>query len=172
MQENVREMTRLWTGAQPVVSAFVASMVRDFRDRDDLLQDIAVTLLESFDKYDADRPFVAWAIGIARNHINNYYRKVKRDKHVFDSEAIEAVAAVYANAATETTALSHFLTDCISALDQRAQHICELRYHQEMQPAAIAGDVGMSPNSVAKALQRVRETLRECVSRKITHYER
>ena len=66
MDEKTRQATRLWTLAQPSVSAFVSSVVRDFRDRDDVLQDIAVAVIESIDLYDTERPFVAWAIGVAR----------------------------------------------------------------------------------------------------------
>ena len=42
--------------AQPAVSAFVTSVVRHFRDRDDVLQDVAV--IESFDRWDSDRPVI------------------------------------------------------------------------------------------------------------------
>ncbi len=66
MDESTRQATRFWTLAQPAVSAFVTSVVRDFRDRDDVLQDIAVAVIESFDSYDSDRPFTAWAMGVAR----------------------------------------------------------------------------------------------------------
>ena len=58
MDEKSRQATRLWTLAQPVVSAFVTSVVRDFKDRDDVLQEIAVAAIESFDAYDPKRPFV------------------------------------------------------------------------------------------------------------------
>ncbi len=43
---------RLWTLAQPTVSAFVVSVVRDFAARDDLLQETAIAVIESFDRYD------------------------------------------------------------------------------------------------------------------------
>ena len=42
LQEKIREATRLWTLATPIVSAYVAGTVRDFRLRDDVLQDIAI----------------------------------------------------------------------------------------------------------------------------------
>ena len=57
IDKTTREVTRLWTLAQPRISAFVSSMVRDYRDRDDLMQDIAVAVFDSFDSYDPGRPF-------------------------------------------------------------------------------------------------------------------
>ena len=75
IDESTRRVTRLWTLTQPKVSAFVTSVVRDFKDRDDLVQDIAVAVFESFDKYDPERPFVQWAMGVARNQFKNYLRQ-------------------------------------------------------------------------------------------------
>ncbi len=65
MDDRTRQATRQWTLAQPVVSAFLTSVVRDFRDRDDVLQDVAVAVVECFDRWDRERPFVAWAMGDA-----------------------------------------------------------------------------------------------------------
>ena len=66
MDDQRVEATRLWTIAQPTVSAFIGSLVREIRDRDDVLQDVAVAFMSSFASYDATRPFMAWVIGIAR----------------------------------------------------------------------------------------------------------
>jgi len=49
MDDQTRQAARLWTLAQPAVSAFVTAVVRDFKDRDDVLQDIAVAAIESFE---------------------------------------------------------------------------------------------------------------------------
>ena len=94
MEDRTWDIARLWTLAQPAVSAFVGSIVRDFRDRDDVLQEVAVAVIDSFQSYDPSRPFVAWAIGVARNHVRNYLRGQKRDRHVFslESEAMDSVA--------------------------------------------------------------------------------
>lgn len=72
MDDQTRQATRMWTLAQPAVSAFITSVVRDFRDRDDVLQDVAVAVIESFGRWDPERPFAAWAIGVARNQVGLY----------------------------------------------------------------------------------------------------
>jgi RNA polymerase sigma-70 factor (ECF subfamily) len=54
----------------------------------------------------------------------------------------------------------------VGELRGRARELCELRYAHDLKPAAIAESVGMTANSVAKALQRIREQLRSCVNRK------
>jgi RNA polymerase sigma-70 factor (ECF subfamily) len=166
MDENTRQAARHWTLALPVVSAFVTSVVRDFAARDDVLQEIAVAVIESFDRYDAERPFVAWALGIAKNQIGLYLRRVRRDRHVFDEETVGYLASAFASVSVDESQKLDFLHECLQGLESRARELCDLRYRQDLKPAAIAEAVGMTANSVAKALQRIREQLRDCIERK------
>ncbi len=166
MDETIRQATRQWTLAQPAVSAFIASVVRDFRDRDDVLQDVAVAVVESFESYDPNAPFVPWAIGIARRQVGLYLRRRSRDPLVFDDDAVACLAIAFHEEAQERSAAFDFLQDCLSSLDGRAKQLIGLRYRNDLKPAAIASQTDMTANSVAKALQRVRDRLRECIERK------
>lgn len=166
MDDAARKATRLWTLAQPTVSAFVAAVVRDFRDRDDVLQETAVAVIESFDRYDESRSFVGWVLGIARNQVGLYLRRRGRDAHVFDTEAIERLAVAFEVLGAEESRRLDHLRDCLKGLEGRARKICDLRYRDDLRPAAIATRIGMSANSVAQALHRIRDQLRTCVERK------
>lgn len=165
MDERSRQATRLWTSAQPAVSAFLTSAVRDFSVRQDLLQDVAVAVIESFDRYDPSRPFAAWAIGIAQNHVRTHLRRIRRDRHVFDDDTVAALAVTFASPELSAPEPLEHLRDCLEKLPPKSRELCDLRYVEDLKPAAIAEVNGMTPNSVAKALQRIREQLRECLER-------
>lgn len=165
MDEKYQQAIRYWTLAQPVVSAYVAAVVRDFRDRDDVLQAISVAVLESFSSYDAGRPFTAWAIGIARNQIGTYLRERKRNRIVFEAETIDVLAVAFEQVDSEQTRKLDFLQECLAKLEGRALQLCELRYQNDLKPAAIGSLLGISPNTVAKSLQRIRDQLRQCIER-------
>jgi RNA polymerase sigma-70 factor (ECF subfamily) len=117
----------MWTLAQPAVSAFITSVVRDFRDRDDVLQDVAVAVMESFGRWDAERPFVAWAIGVARNQVGLYLRRRRREQHVleFDPETIDALQVAFSSAAEVGEPRLDFLHECLKSLEGRARTMCE-----------------------------------------------
>lgn len=166
MDDRTREVTRLWTLAQPAVSAFVASLVRNIHARDDILQDVAVAVLDSAGGYDPSRPFVAWAMGIARNQVRLYLRRQGRDRLVFDQAVLDNLEAAFAEIRPRDVRMLDYLGECIARVEGRGRRLCELRYSGDLKPAAIAPLVGMSANGVAKALQRVRELLRECVETK------
>lgn len=163
MDTKTLQATRFWTLAQPVVSAYVTSVVRDFSARDDVLQDVAVAVIESFDRYDPERPFTAWALGIAQNHVRLYLRRERRERLVFSEETVAALANAFESHAN-MPALDH-LPGCLEKLDARSRRLCDLRYVHDLKPAAIGQSLGMSANAVAKALQRVREQLRLCLER-------
>lgn len=166
MERQLREATRQWTLAVPKVSAFITSIVRDFQDRDDILQETAVAVLESFAQYDSSRSFVAWTIGIARNQVRLHFRKKIRERLAFDSEAIDALAVAFADADAKDSRLDE-LCDCFEELDVRSKELCRLRYEEELKPALIGHRLGIGANAVAKALQRIRDRLQRCVSRKV-----
>jgi RNA polymerase sigma-70 factor (ECF subfamily) len=166
MDTNTLQAAKLWTLAQPVVSAFIASVVHDFKDRDDVLQEIAVAVIESFPSYDASRPFNAWAIGVARNQVGLYLRKRRRDRLVFDEKTIDCLAATFRDVTPEDSHRLDRLRECLQSIQGRAWELCKLRYEKDLKPAAIAERFGMTANSVAKALQRTREQLRACIETK------
>lgn len=166
MNEKTHEVARLWTLAQPAVSAFVASMVRDIHARDDILQNVAVAVLDSFGSYDPSRPFIAWAIGVARNQVRLYLRRQSRERLAFDQPALDHLERAFAEISSRDVRMLDYLDDCVASLEQRGERLCELRYTNDLKPAAIAPLVGMSPNGVAKALQRIRDLLRVCMENK------
>jgi RNA polymerase sigma-70 factor (ECF subfamily) len=165
MDEKYQQAIRYWTLAQPVVSAYVSAVVRDFRDRDDVLQAISVAILESFDSYDPSRPFLGWAMGVARNQIGTYLRERRRNRLTFDAETIEQLAVAFEQVEPEKTRSLDHLHECLSKLEGRARRLCDLRYQNDLKPAAIASLLGMTPNTVAKSLQRIRDQLRQCIER-------
>ena len=167
MDERSQQAIRYWTLAQPVISAYVASVVRDFRDRDDVLQAIAVAVLESFPTYDPSRPFIAWATGIARHQIGTYLRQRRRNRLIFDEETVAILAVAFEQAESTQTRSLDYLQDCLGKLEGRARKMCQLRYENDLKPAAIGSLLGMAPNTVAKSLQRIRDQLRQCIERRV-----
>ena len=166
MAEISHESARLWALAQPTVSAFITAHVRDIRDRDDVLQEIAVAVLDSMHSYDRSQPFQPWAIGVARNQVRLYFRRKKVDRFVFDRSTLDAIELAFADIQPREIRILDYLEECVGTLDGRTKRLCEMRYSDDLKPAAIGPALGMSANTVAKALQRVREILRDCVEKK------
>lgn len=166
MDPRTRQAFTLWTQAQPSVSAFVHALVGDRSDRDEVLQTTAIAVLESIGSYDPSRPFLPWALGIARREVANLRRDAMKARSRFaalSDAAVDALAAAVVEIHDRERSKLEHLTACIERLDRRAREICDLRYRAGLKPARIADMLGLHPNTVSKALERLRDELRACI---------
>ena len=167
MDPRTRQAFTLWTQAQPAVSAFVHALVGDRAMRDEVLQAVALAILEGFDRYDASRPFLPWALAIARNEVANARHRGRRFPALLSEAAENALADAVASVSDDERVRLAHLADCLAQLEGRPREICDLRYRTGLTPARIAAALGMQSNTVSKALQRVREELRACIERRM-----
>jgi len=165
--EKIKDFTRLWTKAQPTVSAFISSFVRDTNEAEDVLQEVSITLLDHFDQYDPERPFVPWAIGMAKYEVLTHRRKSAIDRHVFDSESMSLVADAFSEIESELSGVNEALSKCLKSIKGKARKAFDLRYGQELKPAEIAENMNMNVNAVSVLLHRARNFLRRCIKQRI-----
>ncbi len=165
------EVAVLWTNAQPAVAAFVSSIVRGFQDSDDVLQQVAVAVVQNFDKYNPERPFVGWAIGIAKNEILMYHRNKSQGKVIFSEKAIQMISESYEKESGNFDDMRDALGICSKKLTERARRFLDMRYVSEMSIPRIAQKLGMTNSAVYTFFHRIRLSLRDCINRQISSQE-
>jgi RNA polymerase sigma-70 factor (ECF subfamily) len=156
---------RLWTSTQFSVASYIRSVVRDHAAAEDLLQETALVIFRRFPEYDADRPFVGWALGIARFQIMGRQRDAGRNRVVLDNEVLEKLADQWVEQAGEQSARAAALDGCMEKLAGKARQMVQLRYFEDLTAEQIAQRLGTKGPSIRVALQRIREQLRLCVDR-------
>jgi len=165
--ENHEQFTRHWTEAQPIVAGYINAVVPDFQEAEDLLQEVAVILLRKFPEYDAQRPFVAWAIGMAKREVLASRRSHARSLLCYQADLQERVSEVFEELAPELEERARALRECLRTVRGRAGELLLLRYEESLKPKAIAARVGMAVVAVRVMLSRTRAALRECIERKL-----
>ena len=165
--DNHEQFTRRWTEAQPVVAGYINAVVPDFQEAEDLLQDVAVILLRKFPEYDAQRPFVAWAIGMAKREVLMARRSHARGLLCYQADLLERVSEAFEELAPELEERARALRECLRTVRGRAGELLLLRYEESLKPNAIAARVGMAVVAVRVMLSRTRAALRECIERKL-----
>lgn len=160
-------LSKYWLQAQAAVASYVACMVPDFHDAEDVMQSVASAVIDKFDTYDPDRPFVAWAIGIARYEVLNYRRKNKNDRHIFSEAAMSRIENAYAVVDPDIDRYRIALHHCIAGLAERGRKLIEMRYLHGLKSGRIAKRVGMTPAAVSAMLYRVRGSLRNCMDARL-----
>ncbi|WP_437223207.1 sigma-70 family RNA polymerase sigma factor [Planctomicrobium sp. SH661] len=162
-----QELARLWTRHLPVVETFVASLCLRPGEVEELLQETVTQLFQQIDRFDFSRPFLPWAMGVARYVVLQYKRDCARDRHLFSQEAVENLSRAFEAATGPQDALRQHLTDCFQKLSRQSQRLCQLRYEQNLGRAEIAKTQGASLAAVKMGLHRLRQQLRTCVERRL-----
>lgn len=147
--------------------AFIGSLVRDRDAREDVLQEVALTVWEKLDGYDRDRSFGAWARGIAANKIMKRRDKLARSPVLFSPETVQAVLDACERAETRPSPRSDELEFCIDRLPKNSRRLLALRYDESLEVKQIAERLQRSVAAVHKALLRIRQQLRECVEARL-----
>jgi RNA polymerase sigma-70 factor (ECF subfamily) len=161
-------LAALWEQARPAVFAYLTATVYDFHRAEDLLQEVAVAIASQFQRYDAERPFLAWAIGIARNRTLLYFREQARDRQHFSDVTIQTLSEAAQQLAPEHGgAKREALRHCLGQTTGRRRRVLDMRYTGGLAIAEIAGQLGMTNNAVKIMLHRVRNSLEECVQRRL-----
>ncbi|MEI6713214.1 MAG: sigma-70 family RNA polymerase sigma factor [Verrucomicrobiota bacterium] len=157
----------LWTAAQASVSNYIHGLVRNPSDAKDVLQETALVLFRRFEEYDSSRPFIGWALGVARLQALGHHRDRNRSLVVFDDEVLDQITENWSALAQTSSERAIFLESCLDRLPQKSRQLVTLRYHEELTAEDIASRLGSKGAAIRVALQRIREQLHACVSQKL-----
>lgn len=166
-QSVADELAARWTAAQPVVSAYISSVVRDFHDSQDILQDVALLVSRNFAQYDPKRSFITWAIAIARNRVRDFWRETSVDRVVFDSETVDAIAAAFEGLEPKFGPVQEALDHCLKRVQGKSLTLVKLRYESGLKASEIAIRVHATVSAVEVALHRIRLALRDCIQNRL-----
>lgn len=160
-------MFRLLMQHEGEIRAFVGSMLRDRGLCDDVFQEVALTLWEQADRYEASRPFGPWARGIAANKVLERRRRDQRFPLAFSPETIEAVAQGFARTEASAARELDALEECLERLPKGARRLLSLRYQDDLSAGEIARRTSRTLDAIYQALSRARAALEECIRRRL-----
>jgi RNA polymerase sigma-70 factor (ECF subfamily) len=162
-----QELAAYWTAAQRTVGAFIGTLVPDFHQAEEVLQRVAMVLVQKFADYDRRQPFAAWAIGIAKYEVLYYRRQHSADRQLFNDQMLDKIAASYQRLSSELSPVNEALHECLKQITGRARQALELRYAKDLKPAQVAQEMGLTGGAVRMLLLRVRTALRDCIQRRL-----
>jgi RNA polymerase sigma-70 factor (ECF subfamily) len=167
-ESELRErMTRHWLAAEHAIRAYIAGAVRSFSDREDLLQQVALTVARRFEEFDEQRPFLAWALWIAKSRVIDFYRSQGRRPQFLSDVFLEKYADALAERQEALPACREALEHCLEQLPDRSQKLIRLRYYEGLKMDQIAETVRSTPASIRVTIHRIRDVLSDCIQRRL-----
>ena len=158
------EFLRLFTQYQREIYAYVFSLVRDWHDADEVMQETSLALWKNFPRFTSGGNFPAWACGVAYHRVLRDRRAKGRDRHAF-GERFEAALLAAADRTAHHEARRDALAGCLEKLSPSDRTLIETCYAADSTIGAAAERLKMTARAVYKAAARVRETLADCVTR-------
>jgi len=165
-----RQFLHLFLAHECDLRAYVATAVRVPSSREDVMQEVALALWKSFDRYDARQSFGAWARGVATHKVFDHHRRESRRPMLLSPEALDAVRRAFdevedggGHARAEEEALGH----CLKLLPPRSAELVGLRYAEQAGIAALAERLGTTPAAIYQQLSRLRTVLGDCIRRRL-----
>jgi RNA polymerase sigma-70 factor (ECF subfamily) len=154
-----------WERARTAVFAQLLAGIGSFHDAEDVLQEVAVSVAKNYNSYDPARPFVAWALGIARNHMLMYFRRYHRSRLVFNEQLMASVGQhLESMSENSVDRRREELHHCIGQLESRQRRLIEMRYSGGLSIEKIAESLGKSVAAVKGSLHRLRRALERCIN--------
>lgn len=161
---EIREqMTRHWLSCETSIRAYVATAIRSVADREDVVQQVALTIARRFEEYDHQRPFLAWALWLAKSRIIDYYRTQTRQRALLSDDALERLAEQFTRTQQSACLRLQALENCLEKLPQRSRSMIQYRYRDDLPIDKIADSIKSTPGTVRVALYRIRNALAQCI---------
>lgn len=162
------EFAVLWATAFPRLRTFVLMCVPSYHDAEDIIQETAVAAASEFAHYDQDRSFMAWVLGIARNRVLRHWRgKGSMKQILFDEETLAQVESAFIKIELNPDPRQEALEACLGLLTDRSRRLIEHRYVHGLAIEKLSNRLGITVNSAYSQLYRIRQSLAECIRRRL-----
>jgi RNA polymerase sigma-70 factor (ECF subfamily) len=142
---------------------YVASLVPNVPDAEDIVQQTALALWEKFDAYDPSQPFTPWACRFALNKARQWIERRQRWQALLQSGLAEELMERREALRPEIEVRLRHLESCLGKLPVDQRELVEGYYYHRTGIDALSDSSGRTVQATYKALQRIRQSLLICV---------
>ena len=156
--------TRLVHKVMPLLQRVLRTRQRFLQsaDRDDLMQEVLLSLHRAIAAYDPGREFVPWLMAIARNKMADHARRFARSaaNEILVDDLGEISAAEPCESEREAFGDPEALREAIDRLSIRQRKAIELVKMRELSAKEAARLIGTNPGALRVSIHRAMKTLR------------
>ncbi len=169
--DRSEEFVRLLKKHERRLNGYVLSLVHNWTDADDIVQDVAVRLWQQFDGFKPNADFGAWACKIAYYQVLTHRKRVGRERLRFSDEFARIVADEIAAVSTQAGEDQETLLECLEKLNPPERELLR-DYYSGISIALLAEQLGRTAAALYKNLANLRSSLRACIERANREQER
>ena len=153
----------LFLRSEREVFRYVAVLVPNAADAEDIVQQTALALWEKFEAYDANQPFTPWACRFALNKAKQWIERRQRWQALLEGGLVEELAQRREELRPEIETRLKHLESCLSKLPTEQRSMVEGYYYRRDGVGQLAEESGRTVAATYKTLQRIRQALQTCI---------
>lgn len=152
---------------QDKIRSYIAVLVPNRDDADDIMQDTVTIMWRKFDEFRLGTDFAAWGVRIAYYRVLYYRRNKKGSAKQMSDGLFENLADRAVTKVNGSDDHLDALQKCIKKLDPSEKGLLKIRYESEKTTKGVAQRTGKSLTAVYRAFARIHDKLARCVRRTI-----
>jgi RNA polymerase sigma-70 factor (ECF subfamily) len=153
----------LFLRSEREIFRYVAVLVPNVADAEDIVQQTALALWEKFDAYDANQPFTPWACRFALNKTKQWIERRQRWQALLEGGLADELVQRREELRPEMETRLRHLEGCLKKLPDDQLSIVEGYYYHRARIEQIAERSGRTVAAAYKTLQRIRQALQDCI---------
>ena len=161
--EAQQRFLSLFLRSEREVFRYVAALVPNVADAEDIVQLTALALWEKFHAYDPGQPFTPWACRFALNKTRKWLERRQRWQALLEGGLAEELAQRREELRPEMDLRLRHLDGCLRKLPVDQLTLIEGYYYRRDDMEKLASNSGRTVAATYKMLQRVRLALQACI---------
>lgn len=153
----------LFLRSEREIFRYVAALVPNVADAEDIVQQTALALWEKFEAYDPNQPFTPWACRFALNKTKQWIERRQRWQALLERGLAEELVRRREELRPELETRLKHLEGCLSKLPEEQRSIVEGYYYRREGVEKLAENSGRTAAATYKILQRIRQALQVCI---------
>lgn len=166
-----RDFVDLLTANQLRLYRYIAVLVADHVEAEDILQNTNLVILRKSDQFQLGTDFVAWSIGIAHFEVLKHRTGKKRGPYGLSDETLDLLATEAARENSMLERRNAALPDCMEKLSLDDMTLVTEHYFRGLSWETIARTLGRTSSSVRHSICRIRRELKRCIDAAIGREE-
>lgn len=162
-EQFIAEVTR----CQSRLRGLIRCLLVGHQNVEDVLQETNMVLWKKADEFEMGTDFWAWASRVAKFQVMSHWKKLKRDRHVYDVDLLDELASVAVRRLADLDQREDALQKCLESLPAPQRQLLEMRYGLDQTVNAVATAIGRPEGSIRQTLYRLRVALLNCVERRL-----
>lgn len=154
------DITRIWNDFHKELKGYIANVVKNQTDADDILQDLFIKIIQNNEKVNQSNNLRQYIYGMVRNAIGDYFRIKQRSNN--DTEISVALTDEDKQSLNATIAVC-CIKPFINQLPEKYKVALLLTEFQDVSQKDLAKKLNISYSGAKSRVQRGKEKLKEMI---------